>query len=251
MNDQNDLGLIFYNLNFDNEITLNANFDIERVERNLSINPIFKLEDYLNKEPIHKNYSNNINDNVSTLQKDVEGVEFNFSIKQKNTRKEKFKSKFLLKGSNSVEIKLDRHYKEELRGIYLNPTLSNYNDLSSRIEKLLVAKKKNKLINILRQIEPNIISIELGTGGIVYVDTGLDRLLPINIMGDGIRRMLYIIASISDAANGMVFIDEIENGFYYSIQEDLWHLIFEAAYEYNVQVFATTHSEECVKGKSI
>jgi len=153
----------------------------------------------------------------------------------------------LLKGSNSVEIKLDPHYKEELRGIYLNPTLSNYNDLSSRIEKLLVAKKKNKLINILRQIEPNIISIELGTGGIVYVDTGLDRLLPNNIMGDGIRRMLYIIASISDAANGMVFIDEIENGFYYSIQEDLWHLIFEAAYEYNVQVFAFTHSEECVK----
>ena len=48
----------------------------------------------------------------------------------------------------------------------------------------------------------------------------------------------------------MVTIDEIENGFHYSAMEVLWQAVFNAAKEFNVQVFASTHSYECVKAFS-
>ncbi|MFQ6120357.1 MAG: ATP/GTP-binding protein [Methanosarcinales archaeon] len=63
-------------------------------------------------------------------------------------------------------------------------------------------------------------------------------------------RLLSIILAISDTQNGIVLIDEIENGFHPSSQEILWNAIFKSAKEFNVQIFATTHSMECVEAFS-
>ena len=43
-------------------------------------------------------------------------------------------------------------------------------------------------------------------------------------------------------------IDEAENGIHHSIQRDFWEMILRTAEENNVQVFATTHSWDCVAG---
>ncbi|NIA03554.1 MAG: AAA family ATPase [Nitrospirae bacterium] len=102
----------------------------------------------------------------------------------------------------------------------------------------------------MRQIEPSLKNLSLGADGIIYCDIGLDRLIPVNAMGGGMRKILSIILAISDTKNGIVFIDEIENGLYHSSQEILWDAIFKAAKEFNVQIFATTHSIECVKAFS-
>ena len=45
-----------------------------------------------------------------------------------------------------------------------------------------------------------------------------------------------------------LLIDEVENGIHYSLQRDFWKMIMKAAHENNVQVFATTHSWDCVRG---
>ena len=42
-------------------------------------------------------------------------------------------------------------------------------------------------------------------------------------------------------------IDEFENGLHYSIQEEVWEKLFKLAKELDIQVFATTHSEDTVK----
>jgi len=47
--------------------------------------------------------------------------------------------------------------------------------------------------------------------------------------------------------DGMLLIDEFENGLHYSIQPDIWRLIFQVARRLNVQVFATTHSQDCIR----
>jgi AAA15 family ATPase/GTPase len=49
------------------------------------------------------------------------------------------------------------------------------------------------------------------------------------------------------SSGGILLIDEIENGLHYSVQPDLWQVIFETAQELDVQVFATTHSYDCVQ----
>lgn len=50
--------------------------------------------------------------------------------------------------------------------------------------------------------------------------------------------------------NGIVLIDEIENGLYHTSQEILWDIIFESSKAFNVQIFATTHSAECIEAFS-
>jgi predicted ATPase len=50
------------------------------------------------------------------------------------------------------------------------------------------------------------------------------------------------------ARDGVVLLDEIENGVHYSVQELMWKLIMDQSSKLNVQVFATTHSWDCVKG---
>lgn len=61
------------------------------------------------------------------------------------------------------------------------------------------------------------------------------------------QRMLGIALALVNAENGILLIDEIENGLHYSIQTDLWRLIFQVAQRLNIQVFATSHSWDCIE----
>jgi AAA15 family ATPase/GTPase len=49
------------------------------------------------------------------------------------------------------------------------------------------------------------------------------------------------------AKGGFFLIDEFENGLHYSIQEKVWELLFEMAERYKIQIFATTHSWDCIE----
>lgn len=44
----------------------------------------------------------------------------------------------------------------------------------------------------------------------------------------------------------MLLIDEIENGLHHSVLPIIWKGLFLAAKEFDVQIFATTHSWECI-----
>jgi len=59
-------------------------------------------------------------------------------------------------------------------------------------------------------------------------------------MGDGLSRVLQIILALVSAKDGILLVDEFENGL----------LVFRLAKRLNVQVFATTHSQDCVKAFS-
>jgi len=74
--------------------------------------------------------------------------------------------------------------------------------------------------------------------------------LPIKSMGDGINRILTIILAMVNCQNGFLLIDEFENGLHYKAQEKLWKIIFKLAKDLNVQVFATTHSSDCINSFS-
>jgi len=65
-------------------------------------------------------------------------------------------------------------------------------------------------------------------------------------MGDGMSRLLGIALSLMNARAGFLLIDEVENGIHYSVQADIWRLILRNAGRLGVQVFATTHSWDCI-----
>lgn len=75
----------------------------------------------------------------------------------------------------------------------------------------------------------------------------LDTPVPLNSMGDGMSRILQLILSVFPAKDGVFLIDEFENGLHYSVQEEVWRIIFQLAKMLNIQVFATTHSWDCIE----
>jgi AAA15 family ATPase/GTPase len=50
----------------------------------------------------------------------------------------------------------------------------------------------------------------------------------------------------SSAANGVILIDEFENALHHSLIEDFASFIYKLAKNFNVQVFITSHSKECI-----
>lgn len=72
--------------------------------------------------------------------------------------------------------------------------------------------------------------------------------LPLRTMGDGMTRIFHIIVALVNARNGILLIDEFENGLHWSVQPKVWKTVFRLAEQLNVQVFATTHSRDCVMG---
>lgn len=76
---------------------------------------------------------------------------------------------------------------------------------------------------------------------------GMPRPVPLNSLGDGMLRVLQISLKLFGAKGGFFLIDEFENGLHYSIQEKVWELLFEMADRYNIQIFATTHSWDCIE----
>ena len=77
---------------------------------------------------------------------------------------------------------------------------------------------------------------------------GTETPFPIGSMGDGVRRILYLLLSFPLASGGFVFIDEIETGIHYSLMKNMWTMVLEFAKQFDVQVFATTHSLDCIRG---
>ena len=59
--------------------------------------------------------------------------------------------------------------------------------------------------------------------------------------------MLTLILALLDARNGLLLIDEFENGLHHTVQIQAWYTIFQLAQRHNIQVFATTHSWDAVE----
>jgi AAA15 family ATPase/GTPase len=71
--------------------------------------------------------------------------------------------------------------------------------------------------------------------------------VPLNSLGDGMLRVLQLVLKIFPAKGGFLLIDEFENGLHFSIQEKVWELLFEMAQKLDIQIFATTHSWDCIE----
>ena len=74
------------------------------------------------------------------------------------------------------------------------------------------------------------------------------RPVPLRSLGDGASRMLGVSMAFASSQNGFLLLDEAENGIHHSLQYTFWSTILQEALKNNVQVIATTHSWDCVRG---
>ena len=80
----------------------------------------------------------------------------------------------------------------------------------------------------------------------VVLSEAFGRRVPLRSFGEGMNRLLGIILSLVNVKDGLLLIDEFENGMHYTVQIEAWRMIFRIARKLNVQVVATTHSIDCV-----
>lgn len=123
--------------------------------------------------------------------------------------------------------------------------------------QVLTDSREQEVIAALQLLEPDISEIVFLPGesplrnpgaGILVGLAREKRRLPLGSLGDGIRRMLALAISLIQAKDGILLVDEIENGFHFSVMEDMWKLVIRTAVASNIQIFATTHSLDCVRG---
>jgi len=102
---------------------------------------------------------------------------------------------------------------------------------------------------IAAYIDPRIRKVRVDPGkdgNQVIVDIGLSELVPISQAGQGVYRLVSILAEIIGEQPKVVLIDEVENGLHHSVHEQVWAGLAETAEKLDVQIFATTHSHECL-----
>ena len=104
---------------------------------------------------------------------------------------------------------------------------------------------------IMREVEPRLKRLRYarlpGTNSpLVFVDIGLSRAVPSTQMGQAFNRILHIYAEILTSKTNVLLIDEIENGIFSESLPLIWKGLFAVCEQQNVQIFATTHSRECV-----
>lgn len=71
--------------------------------------------------------------------------------------------------------------------------------------------------------------------------------VPIKTMGDGMNRLFGLGMALACAKGGILLVDEIENGIHWSVLPEVWKFVVKVAKRLEVQVFATTHSNDCLK----
>lgn len=120
-------------------------------------------------------------------------------------------------------------------------------------DSITLTEKESYVIEALRLIEPSAERIAFVEDSsrersAVIKLSGAPGVLPLRSMGDGINRILTIILALVNCDHGFLLIDEFENGLHYTVQEQLWRVIFLLAEKLSIQVFVTTHSEDCIAG---
>lgn len=79
---------------------------------------------------------------------------------------------------------------------------------------------------------------------------GHSQPVPLKSLGDGAVRLFSVGLALVNSRDGILLIDEAENGIHYSVQYDFWRMVLRIARDNNTQVLATTHSWDCIQGFS-
>ena len=74
---------------------------------------------------------------------------------------------------------------------------------------------------------------------------GKNYQVPLRTLGDGAMRTYAVALALAKSSDGLLLIDEVENGIHHSVQAKFWEMVLKTAQHNNVQVLATTHSSDC------
>ena len=122
---------------------------------------------------------------------------------------------------------------------------------ASMFSAIQLRGEDDKILRLVRLMEHRlnrltIISID-NTPVIHAYLKGVKRPMPVQLMGEGFNRMLALALSMNEASGSLLLIDEVENGLHHRVQEEVFSTLLNLSKELDIQIFATTHSSECIR----
>lgn len=258
-NEEDDFRYAFYNLDYASKLLIEGELQDKNSYRKLEIIP--KNSKSVKKIPLQK-IQTSISGTISTEPSsqtddlvetsintidDVNSLEFKSEIKDYHVEKKNFSASIILNRiPNGFEFSVEPDPKKYsgFKGIMQGVNFRNLTELAKRIERLIVAKRKDELIQVLKQIENKISDITTSSNSMIYVDIGAKRMIPSNLMGDGFLKYLNVVANMNEVKDGVMLVDEIDNGLHFTSMKKLWRTLITTSEANNTQLFLTTHSKE-------
>ena len=169
-------------------------------------------------------------------------------LQMRLTQGQTFPNKFL--GRNfSIE------QRQKAKPYFLGTESLSIGEMGYLWGNLVLSESESIIIQALRGLEPGLerlafvldSSFRGASGGHFKVKLKDQKEpVPLGSMGDGMRRFLALAIAMRNCENGVFLIDEIDTGLHYTVMLDMWKFIIHAARSLNMQVFATTHSQDCI-----
>lgn len=142
----------------------------------------------------------------------------------------------------------------EIACIFISSNGLTERHLAELWDRIALTKLEADVLGALHLVAPGVVNLNFVSSPLSRSEriplvkiAGADEPLLLHTLGDGMFRVLSIALALVNARNGILLIDEFENGLYYTVQPGIWHCIFRVARRLNVQVFATTHSWDCIE----
>ena len=220
----NKIKEMFYNCDLENEININLN--MKEKSNTLSIKGKEEQLVYIDSDNEGK-----INDFDRTILR----YEFNNE------------PKVFIMNDNQESFVRPKKQLELLNIGYMMPIDTYINDSSiEAIDKVIQKGEKQRLIDILKIFDKDIVDINFTLDREIYITTKNKASMSMSSFGDGFKKAIILISKVIEAENGILLIDEIETGIHKDIISDIFKEIIKNSKLYNTQVIATTHSLEAI-----
>ena len=161
-----------------------------------------------------------------------------------------------VKSSLMINLKGARVQPVPSTPIFPGYFISSYPPLNPQEEAGLFSEldavgKSQAILSPLQILEPKLkrLAVIVSAGiPMIHGDIGLERMVPLPLMGDGLRRLTKILLAIENSPGGVVLVDDIEFGIHHSNITKIWRALIQASSRSQTQIFATTHSYEWIRG---
>lgn len=153
---------------------------------------------------------------------------------------------FCHKNKIAAVLEHPRNRKENLT--YISSSTADEQDIAIFFGALVELGREDFLNQSLSSFDNNILELkQIATerGVILKLKTPKNLIL-LSSLGEGINRYIAILCAIWANKDGVLLIDEIENGIHYTNYPKLWKIILQASVDANCQIFVTSHSKECI-----
>lgn len=118
-------------------------------------------------------------------------------------------------------------------------------------DEVVLTQEQVILTAALRALEPSLEDVAFTTGGNRVAAwmklAGVADKVPLGAAGDGMSRFLALGLHLVASGGSVFLVDDIDTGLHHSAMERLWIFVIEASRRLDRQVFATTHSLDCVQ----